>query len=192
MSQYPAHWWSHLEDPNKPEWEILPHEAGPGEVIVSKRNELGILSNLAPTPFELDGVSYASIEALWQMTKLPDEADPNDPRHQFTWPVDRARMRTLSGLESKRLGDVASALMKTHGWNWVSVNGERWAYPEAERGPFYRMIRRAMQAKLTATPEVGRILAMTKGLKLRPDHTQTGLLSPAHLYHEMWMEIRDQ
>src|SRR5205807_10219141 len=47
--RYPAHWWTPIDDPKKPEWEILPQEAGPGEVILSKRNELGLLSNFAPT-----------------------------------------------------------------------------------------------------------------------------------------------
>src|SRR5205085_11709864 len=40
-ARYPAHWWTPIIDPKKPAWEILPQEAGPGEVIFSKRNELG-------------------------------------------------------------------------------------------------------------------------------------------------------
>ena len=39
--RYPAHWWTPIVDPKKPDWEILPQEAGPGEVILSKRHELG-------------------------------------------------------------------------------------------------------------------------------------------------------
>src|SRR5690349_10011541 len=35
-SRYPAHWWTPINDPQKPEWEILPQEAKPGEVILSK------------------------------------------------------------------------------------------------------------------------------------------------------------
>src|ERR1051326_8307595 len=50
-SRYPAHWWTPVNDPKKPDWEILPQEAKPGEVILSKRNELGVLSNFAATPF---------------------------------------------------------------------------------------------------------------------------------------------
>lgn len=192
MSHYPPHWWSHIEVADKPDWEILPHEAAAGEVILSKRHELGLLSNLAPTPFVLDGKTYASVEALWQMTKLPEGEDPEDPRALVSWPTDRATMRTLAGLEAKRLGDQASQLMKTHGWAWVSYEGDRWPYPEQTRGPFYRLIRQALEAKLEANPEVRAVLSATRGLLLRPDHTQTGPLSPAHLYHEMWMELRDQ
>ena len=39
---YPAHWWTPVPEENKPNWEILPQAAKPGEVILSKRNELGI------------------------------------------------------------------------------------------------------------------------------------------------------
>ncbi len=63
--RYPAHWWTPVVDPNKPDWEILPQEAGPGEVILSKRNELGLLSNFAPTPFVFHGKRYASLEGFW-------------------------------------------------------------------------------------------------------------------------------
>jgi hypothetical protein len=45
--RYPAHWWASVSEVGKPDWEILPQTAGPGEVILSKRNELGLLSNFA-------------------------------------------------------------------------------------------------------------------------------------------------
>lgn len=48
--RYPARWWAPIIDPKKPEWEIMPQEAANGEVILSKRHELGLLSNFAPTP----------------------------------------------------------------------------------------------------------------------------------------------
>lgn len=50
-SAYPAIWFAPIKDANKPDWEILPQEARDGEVSLSKRNELGILSNFAATPF---------------------------------------------------------------------------------------------------------------------------------------------
>jgi len=48
-AKYPEHWFTPVSEVNKPDWEILPQAAGPGEVILSKRNELGILSNFAAT-----------------------------------------------------------------------------------------------------------------------------------------------
>ena len=77
-SRYPAQWWTPIIDPAKPDWEILPQEAGPGEVILSKRNELGLLSNFAATPFTFRGKRYASLEGFWQMMLYPE--GPDDPR----------------------------------------------------------------------------------------------------------------
>lgn len=36
-------------------------------MILSKRNELGLLSNFAATPFTFKGKHYASLEGFWQM-----------------------------------------------------------------------------------------------------------------------------
>src|SRR3954453_9052690 len=80
-ARYPARWWAPLPREGAPSWEILPQEAGPGEVILSKRHELGLLSNFAPTPFEFHGKRYASLEGFWQMMKYPEDA--NDPRSTF-------------------------------------------------------------------------------------------------------------
>src|SRR6267142_7004612 len=79
--RYPAHWWTPVIDPKKPDWEILPQEAHAGEVILSKRNELGLLSNFARTPFVFRGKRYASLEGFWQMMKYPE--CPNDARAKF-------------------------------------------------------------------------------------------------------------
>ena len=69
---YPAHWWAPVSKEGSPAWEILPQEAGPGEVILSKRHELGLLSNFAPTPFTFRGRRYASLEGFWQMMLYPE------------------------------------------------------------------------------------------------------------------------
>src|SRR5437762_8607978 len=57
-SRYPAHWWAPVSKEGAPDWEILPQEAGPGEVILSKRHELGLLSNFASTPFNFRRKHY--------------------------------------------------------------------------------------------------------------------------------------
>src|SRR5213082_2717778 len=77
-ARYPAKWWEAAPKKGAPSWEILPQEAKPGEVILSKRNELGLLSNFAATPFEYRGKRYASVEGFWQMMKYPE--GPDDPR----------------------------------------------------------------------------------------------------------------
>ncbi len=45
---YPPHWWESVSKEGAPDWEILPQEAGPGEVILSKRNELGLFRTSPP------------------------------------------------------------------------------------------------------------------------------------------------
>ncbi len=89
--RYPAHWWLHVPAADQAWWEILPQAAGPGEVILSKRNELGLLSNFAATPFVYRTQRYASLEGLWQSMKYPE--GPDDPRARraersgLTWPL---------------------------------------------------------------------------------------------------------
>src|SRR5437870_13905798 len=72
VSRYPSHWWAPVSKEGAPDWEILPQEAGPGEVILSKRHELGLLSNFAATPFTFHKKRYASLEGFWQMMKYPE------------------------------------------------------------------------------------------------------------------------
>lgn len=79
--RYPASWWTPVPKEKAASWEILPQEAGPGEVILSKRSELGLLSNFAATPFKFRGKKYASLEGFWQMMKYPE--GPDDPRAKF-------------------------------------------------------------------------------------------------------------
>src|SRR5579862_5837416 len=88
--QYPARWWTPVPEEGKPDWEILPQAAKPGEVILSKRNELGILSNFAATPFVLRGRRYASVEGFWQMMLYPEgAADPRAQAPGIVWPHTR-------------------------------------------------------------------------------------------------------
>src|SRR5213594_3456774 len=120
-SRYPAHWWTPIDDPKKPEWEVLPQEAGPGEVILSKRNELGLLSNFAPTPFVFHGRRYASLEGFWQMMLYPENA--SDPRATFKgieWKFTRAQVAQMTAFEAKDAGTLAEANMASIGINWAS------------------------------------------------------------------------
>src|SRR5438067_802769 len=87
-ARYPAHWWTPIDDPKKPEWEILPQEAGPSEVILSKRNELGLLSNFAPTPFVFHGKKIRESRRL-----LADDEVSRRPRRQ-PGKVPRPRMES--------------------------------------------------------------------------------------------------
>lgn len=114
---YPAHWWAEVSKVGAPEWEVLPQEAGPGEVILSKRNELGLLSNFAPTQFTFRGQRFASMEGLWQSMKYPEAiiqitdevvehhdtyniADPRLCDSNIVWKYTRAQVEQMTAFEA--------------------------------------------------------------------------------------------
>lgn len=188
---YPAHWWKEVPRSEAASWEILPQDAGPGEVILSKRNELGLFSNFTLAPFELDGKRYQSVEGFWQMMKYPES--PEDERSKFsgiTWKYTREQVSQMTAFEAKAAGDLASENMKTMGINWVTYLGEKMPYKVAEKGAHYQTIVRAMKAKLEQNPEVQRLLTATGNLVLKPDHHQGENPPPAWKYFDIWMEFR--
>ena len=190
---YPSEWWAPVPTNEAASWEVLPQAAGPGEVILSKRTELGILSNFAPTPFSLDGEKYASVEGFWQMLKYPE--GPGDERLRdptVVWPHARAEVAAMVGLEAKDAGAAANENMKKLGIRWVTYQGRRMEYRETAKGDFYILIRRAEQAKHDQNPPVVEILKKTGTLMLRPDHLHGPEATPAERYNEIWMDIRAQ
>jgi predicted NAD-dependent protein-ADP-ribosyltransferase YbiA (DUF1768 family) len=193
QKNYPAHWWTPIDDPRKPGWEILPQAARPGEVILSKRNELGILSNFAPTPFTLRGRRYASVEGFWQMMLYPEGAD--DPRALFPglqWPHTRQQVAQMTAFEAKNAGTVAEKNMEKMGIDWVTFEGRRMPYRSARKAEHYHLIVEAMRAKLDQNPEVRKILLSTGNLILLADHVQEKNPPAEWLYNRIWMELRSE
>lgn len=191
--RYPAHWWTPVIDPKKPDWEILPQEAGPGEVILSKRNELGLLSNFAPTPFVFHGKRYASVEGFWQMMKYPE--GPDDPRAKFAgveWKYTRDQVANMVSFDAKRAGDLGEQNMKKMSITWVSFEGRRFEYKPAEPGEHYKLIVAAMREKVKQNSEVKKVLLATGDLILKPDHHQEPNAPAAWRYFEIWMQIRSE
>lgn len=189
--RYPAHWWTPLSEANKPDWEILPQAAKPGEVILSKRNELGILSNFALTPFTYKGKRYASVEGFWQMMLYPE--GPDDPRAKFAgvkWPHTREEVAAMTAFTAKSAGTAAEANMKKMGIDWVTFEGKRIHYRSASKGEHYRLIVEAMQAKLEQNPKVKEVLLSTGDLILLPDHHQEKDPPAEWQYFKIWMELR--
>ncbi len=191
LAQYPASWWTPVIDPHKPAWEILPQAAHPGQVILSKRNELGILSNFAATPFTFRGHRYASVEGFWQSMLYPENA--SDPRAQapgITWPHTRAEVAAMTAFDAKSAGDAAEANMRQLHIDWCSFEGRRFPYRSMTPGAHYRLIVAAMRAKLDQNPPVCRILLQTGRLTLLPDHIQEPHAPPEWAYYRIWMQIR--
>ena len=193
QGKYPGHWWTPVPEANKPDWEILPQAAKPGEVILSKRHELGILSNFAATPFTLHGKSYASVEGFWQMMLYPE--GPDDPRAKLpgiVWKHSREQVAHMTAFEAKDAGALAEANMKTMKIDWVSFEGKHFPYWSMAKGEHYALIVAAMRAKLEQNPKVREVLLSTGDLKLLPDHYQEANPPAEWRYFEIWMQIRGE
>ncbi len=192
-ANYPAHWWAPVPQEGAPDWEILPQAAGPGEVIVSKRHELGLLSNFAATPFTFRGRRYASLEGFWQMMLYPE--GPGDPRASFpgvAWAFTRDSVARMTAFEAKSAGALAERNMRTMDIGWASFEGRRFAYRSARPGRHYRLIVAAMHEKLRQNPAVRDALLATGDLVLRPDHQPEPDAPPEWRYCEIWTRIRDE
>jgi hypothetical protein len=192
-SRHPAHWWAAVPREGAPDWEILPQDAKPGEVILSKRHELGLLSNFAATPFNYRGQRYASLEGFWQMMKFPE--GPDDPRAQYPdleWKYSRGEVAQLTGFEAKAAGDLASRNMKQMGIDWVSFAGRRFPYRPVEPGEHYRLIVEATWEKVRQNPAVKDVLLATGDLVLKPDHHQEPNAPAAWRYYEILTDIRSK
>lgn len=192
-SRYPAHWWKPVSREGAPTWEILPQEAGPGEVILSKRNELGRLSNFAATPFTFKGQRYASLEGFWQMMKYPE--GPKDLRAKFpglAWKYTREQVAQLTSFDAKNAGTLAEENMKKMGISWVTFAGRRIEYRSQAAGEHYRLIVAATRAKVKQNPAVRKVLLATGDLILKPDHHQGLNPPPAWRYYEILTQIRTE
>jgi predicted NAD-dependent protein-ADP-ribosyltransferase YbiA (DUF1768 family) len=191
--QYPEHWWTPVPENQKADWEILPQAAKPGQVILSKRNELGILSNFAATPFTFHGRRYASVEGFWQMMLYPER--PNDPRAKapgIVWPHTREQVAGMIGFDAKDAGTAAEENMRKIGIGWVTFEGRRIEYRSPRKAAHYELIVKAMRAKLEQNPKVREILLSTGTLTLLPDHVPEPGAPPEWLYFKIWIEIRGE
>jgi predicted NAD-dependent protein-ADP-ribosyltransferase YbiA (DUF1768 family) len=190
-ARYPAHWWTPVPKEGAPDWEILPQEAGPGEVIVSKRHELGVLSNFAATPFVFRGKRYASLEGFWQMMLYPE--GPSDPRARFPgliWPHARDEVAQMTGFDAKAAGTTAEQNMARMGIDWVSFEGRRFPYRPALPGEQYALIAAATSEKVHQNPDVKKVLLSTGDLVLKPDHHEEPNARAAWRYCDILMAIR--
>ncbi|HTK81699.1 MAG TPA: NADAR family protein [Bacteroidota bacterium] len=190
---YPEHWWAPVSKEGAPSWEILPQEAGPGEVILSKRHELGLLSNFAATPFTYHGKRYASLEGFWQMMLYPEGED--DPRALYPglkWQYTRDQVSQMVAFDAKKAGSLAEENMKTMGITWVTFEGKRIEYRPAEAGEHYRLIVEATWEKVRQNPEVRKVLLSTGNLILRPDHHEEPNAPAAWHYFDILTDIRTQ
>jgi predicted NAD-dependent protein-ADP-ribosyltransferase YbiA (DUF1768 family)/predicted small lipoprotein YifL len=190
--RYPARWFAPVSTEGAPSWEILPQAAGPGEVILSKRQpDLGLLSNFAATPFEFHGKRYASLEGFWQAMLYPEGAD--DPRATFPgieWKHTRDEVANMTAFEGKAAGDLAEKNMEKMKIDWVSFEGRHFPYRPSEPGEQYALIVAATKEKVKQNPDVQAALVSTGDLILKPDHHQEPNAPAAWHYFDILMAIR--
>ncbi len=190
-SNYPSDWWAPVPKVGAPDWEILPQEAGPGEVILSKRHELGLLSNFAATPFTFRGKTYASLEGFWQMMLYPEGDD--DPRAKFAglkWPHTREQVAQMTAFDAKAAGTLAERNMARMGITWVTFEGKQIEYRPTTPSEHYKLIVAATWEKVRQNSEVKRVLLSTGDLVLKPDHHTEPNAPAAWRYYEILTEIR--
>lgn len=192
---YPDIWWKPVPKDELASWEIGPQGAdrAKGEVILSKRNELGMLSNFYAASFTFEGRKYASMEGLWQSLKYPE--GPNDERladPNVKWPFTRDQVENMTAFEAKDAGKIASENMKKLGIKWVTHKGQKIFYsaPGAGQQKHYEVIFGATVQKITQNEPVKSLLLKTGTLNLLPDHAQEPGTGPAYAYFTIAMKIR--
>lgn len=192
----PSWWKTPSGGPDKFSWEVLPPEANKCEVVLSKRNELGLLSNFAPTPITFHGYHYASIEALWQVMLYPtgplDRRAVAAKKKGLKYRFSRQQVAEMVGFEAKGAGEEAEDIMKQIGVDWVSYDGQVMPYRSKKPGKHYDLIVEALWAKVRQNPKVKDVLMSTGNLTLIPDHIMESDAPPEWHYNEIWMTIRDQ
>ena len=190
--EFPAEWFKEIPRSEAASWEILPQDAKAGEVILSKRTELGIFSNFGATPFVLEGKSFASVEGLWQSMKYPDPSIQTDSRHAINFPHTRAEVEQMVAFVAKDAGDAANKIYKENKLKLVNWNEYFFDYKDKAEGSafHYKLIKSALRAKLDQNPELWTLLLRTKCLILKPDHKVDENDPPSYHYYKIYMELR--
>jgi predicted NAD-dependent protein-ADP-ribosyltransferase YbiA (DUF1768 family) len=125
------------------------------------------ISNLALTPFRLDGRDYASVEGFWQGLKLAD-------------PAERAKVARLWGVEAK-------SAVRGRGPDSFDYDGRLLACG----GPGHReLMARACLAKFTQNSEAREALLSTGKRPLTHRARRDSKTIPGALMADIWMQIR--
>ena len=160
-------------------------------MILSKRHELGLLSNFAATPFVFRDKHYASLEGFWQMMLYPEGS--NDPRSKhpgIEWKFSREQVAAMTSFEAKSAGTLAEENMQKMNIGWVTFEGQQFEYRPAVPGKHYELIVAATWEKVRQNLEVKKVLLATGDLILKPDHHQEPDAPAAWRYYEILTQIR--
>ncbi len=142
----------------------------PLNIVQSIAPRFAAISNLAHTPFEMDGERYASIEGFWQGLKEPD-------------PVQRRAMAKLWGGEAKGRG---SSLEQPAAFAYQGTM-------IAAGSPEHRALMRiACEAKFTQHDEARTALLATGERWLTHKVRKDSRTIPGAIMADIWMRIRSR
>jgi len=153
------------------------HDLGPREEACREPLNIGyrssdwrikLISNFAPTPFELDGRVYASVEGFWQGLKFPAASD-------------RRRIAELYAGTAKRAGEAA-------------VPSETFEYEGARIYPgthsHWNLMERACWAKFSQDEDARSALLATGARPITHVMRRDSTTIPGAIMSEIWMRIR--
>ena len=129
-----------------------------------------LISNFAPTPFELDGRVYASVEGFWQGLKFPKEAD-------------RRRIAELYAGTAKRAGEAAMPA-ETFEYEGVRV------YPGTHA--HWKLMERACWAKFSQNEDARSELLATGTRPITHVMRRDSTTIPGAIMSEIWTRVRDR
>lgn len=140
----------------------------PLNIVRSMEPRFALISNLARTPFTLDGEIYASVEGFWQGLKSAE-------------PAQRRILGKLSGGEAKGRGDSLGRPQQFdyEGTTIVSGSPEHW-----------ELMRRACEAKFTQHAGA-RAALLNSGQRWLTHRTRKDSRTiPGAIMADIWMQIR--
>ena len=127
-----------------------------------------LIANFAPTPFELDGVRYACVEAFWQSLRFPGE--------------ERARIAAMDGATAKRASaEQPYESHVTYGGKTVAVG--TWDH--------WQLMRRACRAKFEQNEDARLALLATGQRPLIHKLRRDSRTIPGVIMAEIWMALRE-
>lgn len=142
----------------------------PLNIVRSIEPRFAPISNLARTPFMLDGQTYASVEGFWQGLKSDD-------------PEQRRLLATLAGAEAKGRGDpLGRPPMFDYGGATIATGSpEHWA-----------LMQKACEAKFTQHHGARRALLDTGARWLTHRIRRDSRTIPGVIMADIWMKLRDR
>lgn len=148
-------------------------ELKPLNVAIRSDEEIGrLMSNLAHTPFTLDGVEYASVEGFYVSLK-------------FLEAEKRAQMARLYGVRAKGKGSRSRLESTCYQGEWFPLGSDQ----------HHELIKRAIRAKLEQHPDIARAFTATRP---RPIVHKTGYPEPpgsklpARVFCRILSELREE